>query len=89
MPKTLINKMREGKIVPTKSKIPKTPKQKRMFVRAEGIAAKAAGTFSEKNIPFGLAVKIYKDEEKADKVAKAKDVKKTKVSKAVKKYKRG
>lgn len=71
----------------TDSKIPKTPRQKKMWVRARQIVAKETGRTSESGQPWGLVTKIYKDENKAGKVAKKSDVKKAKVSKTVRKYK--
>lgn len=71
----------------TKSKIPKTPKEKEMWKRATGIAVKESGKYSEKGIPWQLVTTIYKNEEKAGKVAKKKDVTKAKYSKTVAKYK--
>jgi len=70
----------------TTSKIPKTAKEKKMWVRARQIAAKESGAKSDKSMPWELVTTIYKKEKGADKVAKKSDVKKAKISKAVKKY---
>lgn len=71
----------------TKSKIPKTAREKTNYKRAEGIAAKESGKYSEKNLPYGLVDKIYKNAEKAGKTIKKGDAKKAKYSKTVAKYK--
>lgn len=71
----------------TKSKVPKTPKEKDQWVRARQIATKESGARSEKSVPWGLVQKIYKDEKTAGKTAKKSDVSKAKRSKTVAKYK--
>ena len=71
----------------TTSNIPKTPREKKMWIRARQIAAKQAGKYSEKDVPWGLVTTIYKKAEAADKVPKKSDVTKAKKSKAVSKYK--
>lgn len=70
----------------TKSKIPKTPKQKAMWKRGVEIAVKTSGKSTDKTIPFPLVTTIYKNEVKAGKVAKKSDVTKAKYSKTVAKY---
>ena len=72
----------------TTSKIPKTAKEKKMWVRSRQIAAKESGARSEKEEPWGLTTTIYKNAKKADKVPKKSDVTKAKKSKAVAKYKK-
>lgn len=72
----------------TTSKIPKTPTQKKRWIRARQIVTKESDAKSEKDMPWGLVTKIYKNQNKAGKTAKKADVKKAKVSKAVKKYKK-
>lgn len=71
----------------TKSKIPKTPKEKKQWIQARRIVSKESGKTSEKNMPWGLVTHIYQDEKKAGKVAKKSDVKNAKKSKTVSKYK--
>lgn len=78
------NPMMENK---TKSKIPKTKKQKKNWIRARKIVSKESGKSSEKEMPWGLVTHIYKEAEKSDKVIKPMDVKKAKKSKTVSKYK--
>lgn len=70
----------------TASKIPKTPKQKKRWIRARQIVAKETGRISEKQ-PWALVNHIYQEQEKVNKTAKKSDIKKAKVSKAVKRYK--
>ena len=71
----------------TTSKIPKTPTEKKRWIRARQIVAKETGRYGEKEIPWQLVSHIYKEQQKANKTATKKDVKKTKKSKAVAKYK--
>lgn len=70
----------------TASKVPKTPKQKQMWIRARQIATKESGAQSEKEVPWGLTNHIFQNAKKADKVPKKADVTKAKKSKAVSKY---
>ena len=70
----------------TKSKIPKTPREKEMFKRATAIAVKESGKYSEKNIPWPLAVTIYKNAKKADKIPKKSDIKNAKYNSKVARY---
>ncbi len=72
----------------TKSKIPKTPREREMWKRATAIAAKQSGRYSEKEIPWELVTTIYKDAKKAGKVPKKSDITKAKVSTTVRKYRR-
>lgn len=65
----------------TKSKVAKTAKEKKQWVRARQIVTKETGAKSEKSVPWGLVQKIYQDEKKSGKVAKKEDVAKTKFSK--------
>ena len=70
----------------TSSKIPKTARQKKMWIEARKIVAKESGKYSEKNLPWGLVTHIEQNEVKANKIAKPKDWKDAKKSKAVSKY---
>lgn len=70
----------------TSSKVPKTEKQKKMWIQARRIAVKESGAQSEESVPWGLVQKIYENAKKAGKVPKQADVKKAKVSKTVKAY---
>lgn len=70
----------------TSSKIPKTPKEKKQWVRARQIVAKESGAKSDKSMPWQLVTHIYKNEKHAGKVAKKSDVSTAKKSKAVAKY---
>jgi len=71
----------------TSSDIPKTPQEKKRWIRARQIVAKETGRYSEGEIPWALVTHIYQSQQKAGKTAKASDVKKAKVSKTVRKYK--
>lgn len=71
----------------TASKIPKTPTQKKRWIKARQIVAKQSGSMSE-NQPWGLVNKIYQNQEKAGKTAKKSDVTKAKKSAAVSRYKK-
>lgn len=71
----------------TKSNVPKTPTQKKRWIRARQITAKESGKYTDKNLPWPLVQTIYKNEEEAGKTAKKSDVTKAKKSKAVSKYK--
>ena len=71
----------------TKSKIPKTPKQKLMWKRSTAIAAKESGKYTDKTIPYSLVTTIYKNAVKADKVPKKEDIEKAKYSKHIASYK--
>lgn len=46
----------------TTSKIPKTPRQKKMWIQARKLVAKTSGATSEKSMPWGLVTKITKDQ---------------------------
>ena len=70
----------------TKSKVPKTSKEKRMWIQARRIAVKESGAKTEDEVPWGLVQKIYANAKKSEKVPKSTDVKKAKISKAVKSY---
>lgn len=72
----------------TSSKIPKTKTEKERWVRARKIVAKESGAKSDKQMPWQLVTHIYNEEQKSNKTAKKSDVKKTKVSKAVRSYKK-
>ena len=71
----------------TGSKIPKTAKEKKMWIQARRLVAKETGRYKEDEIPWGLVNHIYEAEKKAQKVIKPKEIRKTKESKAVRKYK--
>lgn len=71
----------------TTSKIPKSASQKAKWIKARQLVAKQTGRKSE-NQPWGLVNKIYQNEVKAGKTIKASDVKKQKVSKTVRGYKK-
>lgn len=71
----------------TKSKIPKTPKQKLMWKRSTAIAAKESGKYTDKTIPYPLVTTIYKNAVKVDKVPKKEDIEKAKYSKHIASYK--
>ena len=86
MAKALTDKQKMMKMK-TSSKIPKTPAQKRKWERARQLVAKQVGRYSEKEIPWGLVNKIYKNEEKGNKTITPKDIKETKKSSTVRKYK--
>ena len=81
MPK---NKMMENK---TKSKIPKNSTEKRQWIQARKVVSKESGKTSEKSLPWPLVNHIYQAEKKAGKTITAADVRKTKKSKAVSRYK--
>lgn len=72
----------------TRSNIPKTPREKKMWERARQITTKESGARSEKQVPWQLVTHIYKKEKEAGKVAKKSDVKKAKYSKKVADYKK-
>lgn len=69
----------------TGSKIPKTPRERRMFVQARRLEAKMTGRTGIKDQSWGLIVKIYKDELKANKIIKDKEIRKQKVIPRVRK----
>ena len=71
------------------SKIPKTQKQKQMWIKARQIVTKQSGATSEKKMPWGLVTTIFKNAKAANKVPKKSDVTKAKKSPAVSKYKTG
>lgn len=71
----------------TTSKIPKTAKQKQMWIKARQLSAKESGKYGEKSVPWGLVNHIYQAEKKANKVIKSSDIAKAKKSKAASKYK--
>lgn len=71
----------------TRSKIPKTLKEKKEFIQARRLTAKQTGRKGLKDQPYGEVVHVYEDEKKAGKVIKDSEIRKTKPSKAVKKYK--
>ena len=83
------NKSDKQKIMSNKtsSKIPKTPKEKKMWIRARQIAAKESGKYSEKELPWALTTTIYKKAKAAGKIPKKSDVTNAKKSSAVSKYK--
>jgi hypothetical protein len=70
----------------TKSKIPRNASDKSKWIASRKLVAKQAGATAEKNVPWALVNHIYQNEKKAGKTIKAKDIKKAKVSKAVKSY---
>lgn len=72
----------------TSSDIPKTPKEKKMWIQARRIATKESGAKDEKEVPWPLVTTIYKDAKKANKVPSIKDVHKAKKDKKVEKYKK-
>lgn len=71
----------------THSDIPKTPEEKRMWIQARRFVAKETGRYSDKDIPWGLVVKIYKNQVKSGHVMHDKDVEHAKESKTVRGYK--
>jgi|15BtaG_2_1085339.scaffolds.fasta_scaffold00113_14 hypothetical protein len=70
----------------TSSKIPKTPREKKMWIRAREIAVKQSGAKSEKGVPWELVTTIYKDAKKADKIPRKSDVTYAKKDKAAESY---
>lgn len=72
----------------TSSKIPKTPKEKDMWIQARRIVAKQTGAKHESQMPWQLVTTIYNDAKKAGKVPKLEDVRKAKYSKTIAKYKK-
>lgn len=79
----MANKLMENK---TKSKIPKSASDERKWIQARKLVAKQAGAKSEAGVPWGLVNHIYQNEKTAGKTIKGKDIKRAKVSKAVKGY---
>lgn len=71
----------------TMSHIPKTKKEKKMWIQARRFVAKSSNRYSEKEIPWGLVTKIYKDQLKSGNVMHDKDIEHAKVSKTVRSYK--
>lgn len=72
----------------TDSKIPKTPREKKMWIQARRLVAKKTGDYSEKDQPWGLTTTIYKKEKKANKIIRPRDIERAKVSKTVRAYKK-
>jgi len=84
MPKTDKQKIFASK---TKSKIPKSAREKRMWIQARKLTAEMTGRYAEENIPWGLVTHIYQDEIKGNKIIKKSDIKNAKISQAVRSYK--
>ena len=72
----------------TSSKVPKTSTQKKRWIRARQIVTKETGARSDKQVPWGVVQKIYKNENTAGKTAKKKDVTTAKITKSGKKYRK-
>lgn len=83
----------------TQSDIPKTPREKKMWIAARRIVAKQSGLYEktksdskqttkqqEQKMPWGLVTTIYKNAKKANKIPKQADWKDAKVNKTVKAY---
>lgn len=70
----------------TRSNVPQSPKQKKMWIRARQIAVKQSGARTEKEVPWQLVQTIYQNAVKANKVPKLADVKKAKYSVTVANY---
>jgi hypothetical protein len=85
-----INKTPRQKLMSNKttSKIPQTPKEKKMWIAARKIATKESGAQSEKSVPWTLVTTIFKKAKIANKVPKKEDVKNAKFSKKVSRYKK-
>lgn len=80
----------------TKSDIPKTPRQKKMWIQARRIVAaqagkKKRGVKGEQDLTpgqWGLVTTIYKDAKKADKIPKTSDWTKAKKEPSTMSYKK-
>lgn len=71
----------------TTSPIPKTAKEKRMWIQARRFVAKTVGRYGEDDIPFGLVTKIYKDQQKSGHVMHDRDIENAKQYKSIRAYK--
>ena len=80
------NKLMQDK---TSSPIPRTPKEKRMWIQARRIVAKEVGAKRESEMPWELVTTIYNNAKKANKIPKMADVRDAKFSKTIYKYKYG
>jgi len=70
----------------THSDIPKTPEEKRMWIQARRFVAKETGRYRDEDIPWGLVVKIYKNQKKSGHVMHDRDIEDAKESKTVRSY---
>jgi len=70
----------------TTSAIPKTPREKKMWIRARQFIAKSVNRFSEEAIPWGAVQKVYKNQIKGNKVMKKSDIDNVKISKSLRKF---
>lgn len=70
----------------TSSKVPKTEREKKMWINARRLVAQKTGRYAEEDIPWGLVQKIYKDEKKGNKIVSRSDIKRAKPSKTVRAY---
>ena len=85
------NKTDEARMMANKtgSKVPQTPKQKKMWIQARRFVARTVGRYGEEDIPWALVQKIYADQEKSGKILSDSDIKNAKPSATIRKYKVG
>lgn len=72
----------------TSSNLVHTPKQRREMIQARRLVAREEGSAHEKEIPWGLEITIFHDEEKSGKVISDKEIKDTHKSRTVQRYKK-
>lgn len=72
----------------TSSHIPKDKKEDRMWIQARRLVAKEEGSSKEKEMPWELVTKIYKNEKKAGKTISDKEIDKTHAYRTVRDYRK-
>ncbi len=70
----------------TTSHVPKSAREKKMWIQARRFVARTVGRYKEKEIPWGLVQKIYEDQVKSGHTMSDEDIRKAKIYKTIRKY---